>query len=487
MAVPAIVQIPHRLPRHAAELHTRTADEIEHIVISHTGVRPGVAIERVAQAHLKRWPAIACHFLVEADGSIYQTCAVSEAVDDQLPWIYHGVIVYAAGNFNDVIPPDRQLDALASLNAWLLNEYKLSVDKIIGASELLRTQSPGKQWLEGQCWKDLLLTRVTALLGDRAGDGGTKDTGRETDKSAEPAGKTTYRAGAGVRRQVKVRAQTVARPEVVDLVSQLPTHPLNRYETRALTQITHIAIHHSAAPASVTPQRIAHHHVFAETQQWPGMGYHYFISADGTIQHTQSLAFSANHVYGHNRETVGVCLAGNFDHSIPTLAQLAATGRLVAWLMTELDIPLHNVWGHKAFPRAATSCPGAQWDSGQRWQELLLREIRTALNLDDDPTTKLLDHYLLLQPRPGTEEACERVTANYIARFRPTSGFSLTTAMMARRVTLVACAPDQASATEELLRQAGCQVERIPGRDLAEIRQTLDRLAESGQRSLIHA
>jgi len=488
VATPAILQIAHRLPRQAEGMHARTPGEIEHIVISHTGVRPGVPVERVAQAHLRRWPGIACHYLIEADGAIYQTCAVDEVVDDQRPWIYHGVIVYVAGNFNDAIPTDEQLDALASLSAWLLEEYDLGVDKVLGASELLRTQSPGKQWLAGKRWKDWLLARVAALLGD-----GAKEDGREADGQVEP--ETTAGSeqpipmperGRDVVRTAASRPRTTAKPDIVNLVNQLPKHPTSRYEARSLAQITHIAIHHSAVPASVTPQRIAHHHVFSETQQWPGMGYHYFISANGTIDQTQALELASNHVYGHHHNTVGVCLAGNFDHVIPTPAQLAASGRLIAWLMQELNIPLQNVWGHKAFPRATTSCPGKQWDGGRRWQDLLLQEIRTVLAPADDPSAKLLDHYLLLWPRPGvgTDQDCEQAAANYIARFRPTFGFSLATAMVAQRVTLVDCAPELNFDAEEQLRQAGCQVERIAGRDIAETQQILDRLAESGQRFL---
>ena len=497
---PAIVQVAHLLPRGAAELHTRTAEDIEYIVISHTGVRPGIAVERLAQAHLRRWPGIACHYLVEADGIVYQTCAVSEAVDDQRDWIYHGIIVYVAGNFSDDIPPNEQLDALAALIAWLLDEYDLGIDKMLGASELLRTQSPGKQWLEDQRWKDLLLARVTALRGDHGSrGGGTEDDIRETSDQIEPAPKTpddplqrddelnVILAASGQSRAVvpqRSKAQVISKPEMVNLVSQLPKHPTNRYEARSLEQITHIAVHHSAAPASITPQRIAHHHVFGETQQWPGMGYHYDIGPDGTINHTQALELASNHVFGHNHDTVGVCLAGNFDHAIPTPAQLAATGHLIAWLMQELDIPLQNVWGHKAFPRATTSCPGKQWDGGQRWRDLLLQEIHAVLNPGDDPSTKLLDHYLFLQQHTagGTGQECEQAASNYIARFRPTFGFSLATAMLARRVTLVDCATDSSPEEEKQLRQAGCQVERIAGRDIAETQQILDRLAESGQR-----
>ncbi|HAJ36307.1 MAG TPA: hypothetical protein DCL15_11495, partial [Chloroflexi bacterium] len=37
-------------------------------------------------------------------------------------------------------------------------------------------------------------------------------------------------------------------PPIQDIVDQLPKHTRLRYERRPLSQITHIAIHHTAAP-----------------------------------------------------------------------------------------------------------------------------------------------------------------------------------------------------------------------------------------------
>jgi len=48
--------------------------------------------------------------------------------------------------------------------------------------------------------------------------------------------------------------------------------------------------------------------------------------------------------------------------------------QLIAWLLQELDIPLDHVQGHKAHVQT-TSCPGDQWDSGQRWGERLRDQI----------------------------------------------------------------------------------------------------------------
>jgi len=495
LPIPTIELIAQSLPRRASEMHTRTLDDIQHIVISHTGVRPGVSVERLAQAHLQNWPGIACHYLVEADGVIYQTCAITEIVNDQRHWIQHGMIVYVAGNFNDAVPTELQLNSLTELVAWILDAYHLNINNVFGASELIHTQSPGKQWSSGRRWKNVLLGRTRALLDAypmRHGGGNEFARKPETVVGMEPeawmvAPSTPVQKMQAQRSpQQQAQTKTIPKPAITNLVNQLPKHSTNRYDTRNLDQITHIAVHHSASPISVTPQRIDHYQVSSETHQWPGIGYHYFIDQDGTISHTQALELVSNHVFGHNDYTVGVCLAGDFDDVIPSPVQLAATGHLLVWLIQELNISLQNVWGHKDFPRTDTSCPGKQWNTEKCWRDSLIQQIRITQGSDMKPPDKVIDHYLLLRQSSSiwSREDWEQATKKYIARFRPTFGFSLTNAMMARRVTIVSSSLGANPEEETQLRQAGCWVERIAGRDIDETKQILDRLAESGQRFL---
>ena len=490
---PTIELIAQSLPRHASEMYSRTIDDIQHIVISHTGVRPGISVERLAQAHLQNWPGIACHYLVEADGAIFQTCAITETVDDQRPWVHHGIIVYVAGNFNDAIPTETQLQALTELIAWLLDAHHLSVNSVFGASELIHTQSPGKQWSSGRRWKDVLLGRTQTLL-----DAFPMRTGRGDDTVREPTigiGEAQIAAVASSKsiREMQVRhspqqqqAKTIPKPAIVNIVNQLLKHPTNRYDARSLDQITHIAIHHSATPASVTPQRIALYQVSNKSHQWPGMGYHYFVDQDGTINHTQALELVSNHISEHNNYTVGICLAGDFDDGIPSPMQLAATGHLLAWLMQELNIAAANIWGHKNFPRTTTSCPGRQWDTENRWRDTLIQQVLTAQGNEVQPQDKAFEHYLLLRQEPNalSQQEWEQATDKYIARFRPTFGFSLTSAMMAQKVTVVDISLETSPEEETQLLQAGCWVERIAGKDINETKHILDCLAESGQRFL---
>jgi hypothetical protein len=165
----------------------------------------------------------------------------------------------------------------------------------------------------------------------------------------------------------------VDRPRIEYAVESLPRHATDRYDTRSLDQITHIVVHHSATPAKVTAEQMARYHV--NDLDWPGIGYHFVIATDGTVQQGNELTSISYHARQANRYSVGICFVGNFKEVVPPEAQLASGGHLIAWLLQEMDLPLGRVGGHKEHV-PTTSCPGDQWDSGQMWRDLLLARIK---------------------------------------------------------------------------------------------------------------
>ncbi len=273
----------------------------------------------------------------------------------------------------------------------------------------------------------------------------------------------------------------VVKPPMQELVNTLVKSTTGAYDSRSLAQISHICVHHSAAPASITPERIAEYHV--NTHGWPGIGYHYYIGPDGVIYHTQDLSLISYHVYMNNSYTVGVCLAGDFTDVGPTPAQVNAAGKLIAWLMQELHIPITNVWGHKEFPQNATACPGRQWLEGLHWKQSLLSSIAAASGDPAPAAGKAIEHYVLFWQHPDGAWALQdwQGAINYVARFRPTTGFSLDDARQAKNVTIIGGTGGVSQKDEDALRAAGCKVERLAGRDYAETKAILDRLAQSGK------
>jgi hypothetical protein len=260
-----------------------------------------------------------------------------------------------------------------------------------------------------------------------------------------------------------------------------------RYERRALNQITHIAVHHTAAPPTLGPLRIAELHIQADSgrgkESWPGIGYHFFIHADGTIEQTQPLEAICFHVYRHNQYSVGVVFAGSFmNGKIPTSAQMRAGAHLLAWLMQELNVPLARIWGHREFPENITVCPGSEWNQNNRWRDLLFERIE---QVQGGMGVKSVRHYMLFwqraYPGPAARNDLQGAMA-YINRFRPTVGFSVEDARNAEYVTIVGGEAGVGLEVDRELEEHGCRVERIAGGSEEETAHLLADMAQSSRR-----
>ena len=436
VAQPSLVDITQQLPRDAARFVKRTRGDIKYLVINHTAVRAEIGADRVAAAQLQRWPGILSQFFITGDGSIQRTNPDDEVVTRDQEWIFNGLNIYLAGNYDADVPGDAQIGSLAHLCAWLLDLYHLKEDAIRGASEFIETHSPGLQWLEGAHWKEALLTQVGKVPGSPT----AKQDAMITQLRAEIASlqaqvltlsgqvkqltqdkasvasqvQTLQAQNSGLGLQIKnlssaistlktqlaaaeadkqalqkraselelqiaelMKIERVAAPPIQDIVDTLPKHNTNKYETRALSTITALAIHHSAASGDIAPRNVAAYHV---SREWPGIGYHFYITADGTIYQCNRLESVSYHVGLANTYSVGICLAGRFmDGATPPEGQLTAAVHLVAYLMQKLNIRLENVMGHKELPQTETACPGSDWLEGQQWKDRFIAQVKERL------------------------------------------------------------------------------------------------------------
>ncbi len=394
---PPIHEITTGLPRDPLGFYSRQPADIRLIVINHTAVAPDVSVEQIADAFRGRGlPGILYQYYIAEDGAIYQTQPLLQVVDGEKPYIANAINIAFAGDFDNAIPTPEQLAAGGALIAWLLAEYPhLQIDDVKGVSEFISHNSPGDQWLFGRRWKDLLLQAVQ-IAPERSAP--TLQGRAVADQQArlqqfQEENDSLYTQMSGLRaenerlhREVEMlradtrRVSSVPEPRIIDAVDGLPRHPSLRYDDRRLGAITHIAIHHTAVPAHIGPNRIAELHISEDASRgkrpWPGIGYHFFVHADGRLVRTQPLERIAYHVAGHNEYTVGIVFAGSFMNGIiPTPEQITAGAHLLAWLMQELRVPLQHVWGHREFSDNHTQCPGSEWLGGQQWRDLLYEEI----------------------------------------------------------------------------------------------------------------
>lgn len=85
---------------------------------------------------------------------------------------------------------------------------------------------------------------------------------------------------------------------------------------------------------------------------WDGIGYHAVIIKDGTIEQGRPHFWSGAHVYGHNEESLGVCLIGQNDFTPEQMTAL--DGLLRDWIAR---YPQARICGHRDFPNTQKTCP----------------------------------------------------------------------------------------------------------------------------------
>lgn len=415
VAQPAFTDITGQLSRDASKFVKRTRSDIKYVVINHTAVRPEIGADLVARAQRQRWPGIMSQFFITGDGKIQRTNPDLEVVSRDQGWIFNGINIYVAGNFDAAVPTGAQLAALAHLCAWLLDEYGLAADALKGVSEFIATHSPGLQWLDGACWKETLLALAAAVPGSPVPSEEqlikelqaqieqlkaqvqtlqTQGTALAQQVSSLTSENTSLKAQLKTAEADKLALQKritdleariaeltqghrVEAPAVRDVVNTLPKHATERYATRSLSQITTFAIHHSAAGGDIPAANVAAYHV---RLGWPGMGYHYYIMDDGTIYLCNTLETTSYHVGAANGSCVGICLAGRFmDGVLPTDKQMAATSQLLAYLSQKLNLSVDRILGHKEVPACQTACPGSDWTAGTRWKDQLVALVKAKL------------------------------------------------------------------------------------------------------------
>jgi len=128
----------------------------------------------------------------------------------------------------------------------------------------------------------------------------------------------------------------------------------------------------SLTPREVTDMIVIHHtgndidddlsavdiHASHQSKGWAGIGYHFVIRKDGTVEIGRPLDYVGAHAYGFNGHTIGIHLSGNFEIGEPTKEQIESLAKLLADLteMYSLENTSQYIVGHRDL--MATACPG---------------------------------------------------------------------------------------------------------------------------------
>ncbi len=112
---------------------------------------------------------------------------------------------------------------------------------------------------------------------------------------------------------------------------------------------------------------------------WEGIGYHYYVAKDGSVAKGRPETYHGAHVKeaDMNRKSVGICLAGNFDVTMPTSAQVEALRGLLVDVGARYGITPDRILPHRHY---ALNPDGTPYKScyGSRLGETWARDLVTS-------------------------------------------------------------------------------------------------------------
>lgn len=121
-----------------------------------------------------------------------------------------------------------------------------------------------------------------------------------------------------------------------------------------------LVVHHSATATGNSRVFRALHRA---NNGWEDIGYHFVIgngslSADGEVEPGRPVWAAGAHTRGHNIDTLGICLVGNFNECSPTEAQMRSLSKLLVSLMSEYGLSSSSIALHRDMSGCSTECPG---------------------------------------------------------------------------------------------------------------------------------
>ncbi|MGL5354806.1 MAG: N-acetylmuramoyl-L-alanine amidase, partial [Clostridium sp.] len=93
-------------------------------------------------------------------------------------------------------------------------------------------------------------------------------------------------------------------------------------------------IYHHAASSIETPEEINEFH---KSRGWSGIGYNYYIRKDGTIYSGRPEGAEGAHTIGQNKNSIGICLEGNFEEEELTSEQIENLYKLSIYISLKYD------------------------------------------------------------------------------------------------------------------------------------------------------
>ena len=149
----------------------------------------------------------------------------------------------------------------------------------------------------------------------------------------------------------------------------------------------YIIVHHTGGTdkdplADTSNHTAAQVDFYHKSKGWDGIGYNWFIEKDGRVVKGRDEAKTGAHTIGYNEKSIGICLAGNFDKTLPTDAQVASLKKLLEEKMLQYNIPSDKIVPHRTF--ANKTCYGKRL--ADDWAQKLVKPT-----LNKEAIYKMLD------------------------------------------------------------------------------------------------
>ncbi|MFA7419150.1 MAG: peptidoglycan recognition family protein [Melioribacteraceae bacterium] len=94
----------------------------------------------------KHWIDIPYHYIIDLEGKVYEGRNINYAGDTNTEYNPFGhALIEVVGNFEEVMPNDKQIDAVVNTMTWLAEKYNVPADSIRAHKDYsTQTVCPGK-------------------------------------------------------------------------------------------------------------------------------------------------------------------------------------------------------------------------------------------------------------------------------------------------------------------------------------------------------
>lgn len=137
-----------------------------------------------------------------------------------------------------------------------------------------------------------------------------------------------------------------------------------------MRKINYIVVHCSATPEG-RDYDAKDIDIWHKKRGWSGIGYHYVVKIDGTIEPGRAEHVPGAHVYGYNRNSIGICYIGGCDKNMKpkdTRTQEQKKSLLKTLKNLKKRYPNAKIRGHRDFFGVRKACPS--FDAKNEYKDL---------------------------------------------------------------------------------------------------------------------